>query len=93
MESQKTKLHPEKHGTEKHDKPGSDQKEDHNGLHIRPSVHRLILQFLNEAVRAEDLMYGMPTRTHVHPTEVHPEHHVHHKPHEIIKSELVKKNN
>jgi hypothetical protein len=91
MESQKTKLQPEKHGTEKHDKPGSDKKGDADGLHIRPSVHRLMLQFLNEAVRAEDLMYGMPTRTHVHPSEVHPEHHDRHKPHEIIKSEVAKK--
>ena len=52
---------------------------------IKPSEHRLILKFLNDAVRAEDLMYGRPLTTHVHPTEVHPEHHDHeHKRKEIM---------
>jgi hypothetical protein len=58
---------------------------------IKPSVHRLILNFLNDAIRPEDLMFGRPVSVHMHPTEVHPEHHDrdhHHK--EIIKSEIAK---
>jgi hypothetical protein len=57
---------------------------------IKPAEHRLILKFLNDAVRAEDLMYGRPPTTHVHPTDVHPEHHDHeHKRKEIINRELA----
>ncbi len=76
--------------------PQSDQQiSDKNGdpkvQQIKPSQHRLILKFLNEAVRVEDLMYGAPIRTHMHPTDVHPEHHDQHKPKEIITSDLAKK--
>jgi WD40 repeat protein len=59
---------------------------------IKPSEHKLILKFLNEAVRAEDLMFGMPETIHSHPKDPHPEHTHHDKHrHEIIKSDAAKK--
>lgn len=78
---------------ESHSETESSNKKDDSKLkHIKPSVHRLILKFLNDAVRAEDLMFGRPHSLHMHPKEVHPEHHDHdHKPKEIIKSDLAKK--
>jgi hypothetical protein len=60
-------------------------------MKMSPAVHRLVLNYLNEAVRAEELMYGRQSTLHVHPTEVHPEHHVHKDKKEIIKAEVAKK--
>ena len=47
---------------------------------IKPSEHKHILEFLNEAVRTEDLVFGMPETAHSHPTDPHPEH-THHDEH------------
>lgn len=59
---------------------------------INAAEHRLVLQYLNEAVRAEDLMYGKPITAHVHPEEIHPEHHDHDEEREeIIESKMAKK--
>ena len=55
---------------------------------LESSTHRLVLNFLNEAVRVEDLVYGKPPSIHVHPTE-HPEHHIE-KRQEIIDFETAK---
>ena len=41
---------------------------------LTPANHRAILNFLNDAVRAEDLVYGRQSTAHVHPAETHPEH-------------------
>ena len=41
---------------------------------MTPAVHRLVLKFLNQAVRSEDLMYGMPITAHIHPKVEHLEH-------------------
>ena len=38
------------------------------------STHREILKFLNDAVRAEDLVHGRQSTAHVHPAEGHAEH-------------------
>jgi hypothetical protein len=57
------------------------------------AVHRLVLKFLNEAVRPDDLRFGKPTSVHVHPNDPHPEHHAKdedHKRHEIIKAAAAK---
>ena len=38
------------------------------------STHREILKFLNDAVRAEDLVHGRQSTAHIHPAEGHAEH-------------------
>ena len=61
---------------------------------ITASEHRLVLKYLNDAVRVEDLVYGMPQTGHSHPTEAHSgEHKDHHQTHkeEMIKHDVAKK--
>lgn len=61
---------------------------------ITAAEHRLVLKYLNDAVRVEDLVHGMPKTGHSHPTEAHPgEHKGHHRTHqeEMIKHDVAEK--
>lgn len=72
-----TKL---KHGHTKSRKKASHGKTEYppcqEDIQLPASIHRDILFYLNDAVRAEDLMYGKPSTLHIHPKD-HPEHHTH----------------
>lgn len=55
------------------------RRHDHGPLaeQMDAATHRALLQALNDAVRADDLVYGKPVLGHAHPEHVHPEHHDH----------------
>lgn len=59
---------------------------------MRPAEHRMLLKRINEAVRADELVYGKPLTGHVHPKHVHPEHeHEHHEPEPLIDPKWARK--
>lgn len=92
MEHAKAKSETSPHISSKkleHKDHKTDDKIDVNVRAIKPAEHKLILKYLNDAVRAEDLMYGMPNRVHMHPTDDHPEHHDHHKPHPMFERKMA----
>lgn len=83
----------------KQGKKNLDHGNDHNNKnksprceHITPSEHRLLLNYLNQAVRVDDLIYGMPETAHSHPKDPHPEHtHHHDHRHTFMKADVAKK--
>ena len=52
-------------------------------------MHKQILNYLNDAVRIDDLMFGRPVSVHTHGDETHPEHEDGHRE-EIVDSETAK---
>ena len=55
------------------------------------SEHRHLLNHLNQAVREDDLIYGLPETAHAHPKDPHPEHSHHHEHrHQLLEPKVAK---
>jgi hypothetical protein len=60
---------------------------------VTTAEHRLVLKHLNDAVRVEDIIHGMPQTTHTHPDDPHPSEHAGHDTHhkELVEGACARK--